>query len=147
LRAYRVGSAEVVAPKDVSSTVYVGFYELESPEDAQGLEWRWSARTGTIWLKNPKRDTTLVLDVDHPAVVQADTQRVTVRSNDRVLDSFDLPQGHRETRRIPMGASDLGESAMSRVRIDVDKPFVPAKLSTSRDERELGVRVFAAYLE
>ena len=149
-RAYRVGAIDVTAAVDDRSTVYVdGWHALEAPEDAQGTEWRWSSGAATVWLRNPRRDTTLMLDLDQPSAAFADSQRVTVRTAARELDSFDLPQGKRQTRRIPMSVTDLGDNVMARVTIIVNPTFVPAKLpnSGSRDTRELGVRVFEVYLD
>jgi hypothetical protein len=43
----------------------------------------------------------------------------------------------------------MGTAEMTDVQIDVDKTFVPAlsPASTNRDARELGIRVFHAFVD
>ena len=148
-RAYRVASIGVASAAEDTSTMYIdGWHSPEAPEDAQE-EWRWTTGAATVWLRNPKRDTALVLVLDQPSAAFTETQHVTVRTGTKVLDSFDLPQGKRVTRRIPMTVTDLGDGTSARLNVDVDKTFVPAKLpnANNRDARELGVRVFHVYLD
>ena len=146
-RAYRVGAFTVVAQSQTATMFVDGWYDAEAPEDAQA-EWRWSRGTATVWLRNPKQDTTLVLDLDQPANAFTGPQHVTVRNGSAVVDSFDLPQGKREVRRVRIPASDLGDDGMVHLTVDVDKTFVPAKLPNGgRDSRELGVRVFDVFLD
>lgn len=149
-RAYRVASLDVAASTDLGTTLFLeGWYNLEVPEGEQGVEWRWIAGTAMLRLRNPKRDAVLVLDVDQPATVWSEPQHVTIRSGSTVLEEFDLPQGKREHRRVRLSASDLGQTATTLFTITVDKTFVPAKVPALRnpDTRELGVRVFEAYLD
>jgi hypothetical protein len=52
-------------------------------------------------------------------------------------------------RKIPLTAAQLGTSEMVELEISVDKTFVPALLpaANSKDPRELGIRVFHAFIE
>jgi hypothetical protein len=52
-------------------------------------------------------------------------------------------------KKIPISAAQLGTTDMVELHIDVDKTFVPALLLTSgnKDARELGVRVFHAFVQ
>ena len=52
-------------------------------------------------------------------------------------------------RKIPIKAAQLGTGELAEVQIGVDKTFVPATLTAgaSKDPRELGVRVFHAFIE
>ena len=76
-------------------------------------------------------------------------QKVEVRLGDAVVDSFSLPAGRRELRRISLTAAQLGSEDTVDVVVAVDKTFVPASVPKlkSLDPRELGVRVFHAFVE
>ena len=50
--------------------------------------------------------------------------------------------------RIPIAAAQLGPNDWAELRIDVDRTFVPAQLpSAGRDDRELGLQVYQAFVE
>ena len=52
-------------------------------------------------------------------------------------------------KKIPLTATQLGAAEMAELKISVDKSYVPAQLpgSNSTDPRELGVRVFHAFVD
>jgi hypothetical protein len=79
----------------------------------------------------------------------AEPQKVEIKSGDVVVDSFTMPAGRRELRRIPLTAAQLGAGETVDVVLSVDKTFVPASVPQlkSLDPRELGVRVFHAFVE
>ena len=72
-----------------------------------------------------------------------------VKLADQVIDDFMLAPSHPLLRKIPLTAAQLGSEDTVELTIEVDKTFVPAQLpaSTNKDPRELGVRVFHAYIE
>jgi len=149
-RAYRVAALDVITGGGDIPVLYIdGWHDAETPDNAQGVEWRWSKGTSTLWLRNPKRDAVFVIDADQPATALGAAQRVTLRTANMEVGSFELPPGKRQTHRVALPASSLGESEMTRITLVVDKTFVPANLpgGGSSDKRELGVRVFDAYLE
>ena len=76
-------------------------------------------------------------------------QKVEIRLGDAVVDSFSLQAGRRELRRISLTAAQLGSEETVDVVVAVDKTFVPASVPKlkSLDPRELGVRVFHAFVE
>jgi hypothetical protein len=98
---------------------------------------------------NPMRDVRVYLSVDQPAAAFADPQRVEIRVGQTVVDSFNLPAGETELRRIPVQASQLGTGEMVEMTVAVDKTFVPASVPAlgSTDSRELGIRVFRAFVQ
>jgi hypothetical protein len=50
--------------------------------------------------------------------------------------------------RIPITAAAMGNDEMVEMRLQVDRTFVPALLNAgSKDPRELGVRVFHAFIQ
>jgi hypothetical protein len=149
-RTYRVAEFDVTgATRDTPVLFVDGWHNAETPDSAQGVEWRWSKGTSTVWLRNPKRDVVLVIDADQPATALGAPQRVTLRIGDKDVDMFEIPPGKRLMHRVALPAASLGESEMTRVTLVVDKTFVPANLpgGGSSDKRELGIRVFNAYLE
>ena len=125
-----------------------GWHETEVADDG-GLEWQWSRREGTIAFRNPKRDAMLLLQVDQAVNALPQPQRVEVRLGTIVVDRFALPVGVRELRRIQLPATLLGAGETIELAIVVDKTFVPADVPALRssDSRELGIRVFRAYVE
>lgn len=150
MRSYRVASLKVTPRTGDPPAIFVeGWHEVESPEDAQGVEWHWSKREGRLWLRNPQRDAVLVLELDQPVIALPEPQQVEVRVATEVVDRFRLTSGPREIRRIKVPAALLGNKAVARFTIAVDKTFVPANVpqAASSDQRELGVRVFDAYFE
>ncbi len=90
-----------------------------------------------------------MLEVDQPVQAFNEPQTVEIRIGDAVVDSFTLAAGQRELRRIPLTAAQLGSGETTDVVVAVDKTFVPASLPQlkSLDPRELGVRVFHAFVE
>jgi hypothetical protein len=149
MRAYRVASFNMSLQSENLFVIFKdGWHETEVADDGS-LEWQWSKKEGTLAFRNPRRDAVLMLQVDQAANVFPDPQRVDVRAGGTTVDSFALPVGTRELRRIALPASVLGSGDMVEVKIAVDRTFVPAEIPALRssDSRELGVRVFRAYVE
>ena len=74
---------------------------------------------------------------------------MTVRIGDQVLDTYPLTSTEEVIRRIPITAAQFGEAENVDVAIEVNESFVPAKTpaAKSSDPRELGIRVFHAFVE
>jgi hypothetical protein len=89
------------------------------------------------------------LDLDSPSSGYHDAQQVEVRLGDAVVDRFSLPPNEHLLRKIQLAAAQLGTAEMSELQIRVDKTFVPALVAASnnKDTRELGVRVFHAFVD
>jgi hypothetical protein len=149
-RAVVVGSFNVT---DLDDPYPVSFREgWHSPESAKtsGVEWRWSMKSGKISFPNPKRDVVLVIQADQPAhAFVEEPQQVQVKLGDSVVDAFRLATGPPELRRIALSPSQLGDGQTVDVAVVSDKTFVPATVAAlkSADTRQLGVRVFRAYVE
>jgi hypothetical protein len=148
-RSIRVATFNMQLPASALFIVFRdGWHDAEVSGDV-GVEWQWSKKQGTLSFRNPKQDVVLTLDVDEPVQALPEAQKVEVRVGETVLDSFALPAGQRELRRIPITAAQLGAGETVDVTIGVDKTFVPAAVAQlkSLDARELGVRVFHAFVE
>jgi len=148
-REYRVASFNLHLQSDAPFMVFTeGWHEAEVSGEGSGVEWQWTRKEGTLAVKNPMRDALLYLQVDQPVAGQG-AHHVDVRIGPTVIDAFDLTPGLREVRKIPISKDQFGDMDPVTVSITPDKTFVPAAIPSLRntDTRELGVRVFRAYLQ
>lgn len=149
-REYRVASFDMRLESDPLVVVFNdGWYETEVAAEGAGREWQWSRRDATLAFRNPRRRVRLYLQTDQPARPFAEGQRVEARIGQTVIDSFTLAPGGAEMRRMEISPEQLGGADTIEMTISVDKTFVPAAIPTlkSTDSRELGIRVFRAFVE
>lgn len=149
-RSYRVATLTVLPQTENIFLIYKdGWHAPEVAADNVAIEWHWTKREATIAFRNPKRDCMFFLHVDGKPKLLAEPQRVTVRLGDQPIAEFRLESPEEIIKRIPLAASQMGTGDMIEIRIAVDKTFVPAELPGGRpsDTRELGVRVFHAFVE
>jgi hypothetical protein len=87
--------------------------------------------------------------LDQPVAASVSPQQVDVKAGTQVVDTFALPAGRMELRRIKLPAAQLGTGDTVELTISVDRTFVPATVPAlkSNDPRELGVRVFRAFVQ
>ena len=150
MRSYRVATFNLRLQSDNVFVVFNnGWHETEVADEVSGLEWQWTKRVATLSFRNPKRDSVLFLQLDQPVKPFPEPQHVEVRVGPAVLDSFALPPGTRELRRINVTADQFGPGETVEVTIAVDKTFIPSSVPELRstDPRELGVRVFRAFVQ
>jgi hypothetical protein len=148
-KAYRVAGLQVAPQTDnVYLTFKDGWHLTEMAPDNANNEWHWTKKDATISFKNPKRNVLFYLDVDAAAKLIPDPQTVTVRVGEQVVDAFTVEK-RPDVRRIPISAAQLGADDKVELKISVDKTFVPAVVTAGgqHDQRELGVRVFHAFVE
>jgi hypothetical protein len=149
-RTYKAGT---ITLQPQTENIYVvfkdGWHPAEVAEHNAAVEWQWTKRVGTLAFKNPKRDCVLYLDVDHPGGVFPDTQHVDVTVGGQPVKQFELPAATRTLEKIPVSAAQFGSGDTVEVQITVDKTYVPAMLNVAnnKDPRELGVRVFHAFVQ
>ena len=149
-REYRVASFDMRLESDPLVVVFNdGWYETEVAAEGAGREWQWSRRDATLSFRNPRRRVRLYLQTDQPARPFTEGQRVEARIGQTVIDSFTLAPGSTEMRRMEIAPEQLGGADTIEMTISVDKTFVPAAMPTlkSTDARELGIRVFRAFVE
>jgi hypothetical protein len=154
-QAYKVGTLELLPQTENIFMVFKdGWHPAEVAEHSSRLEcsmveWQWTKKNATIAFKNPKKNCLIYLEVDNPGGVFRDLQTVQVSAGDQPIDRFTLKPGNQALRKIPVTVEQLGSSDMVLLTIDVDKTFVPALLNPSQanDPRELGIRVFHAFVE
>jgi hypothetical protein len=126
-----------------------GWHETEVAEDASGIEWQWSKKTATLAFRNPMRDVLLYFQCDQPVEALGVPQQVELRIGSAVIDSFALPAGERQLRKVNLTSAQLGNGETVEITVSVDRTFVPTNLTQlkSTDSRELGIRVSRAYVE
>lgn len=146
---YRVSKLQV-APQteNIYLTFKDGWHFAETAADNATNEWHWTKKEATLSFKNPKKNAVFYLDVDGAPRLLPEPQTVTLRIGDQVLSTFTLGAGS-EVKRIPITAAQLGADEKVDLKIAVDKTFVPAVVTAGaqRDDRELGIRVFHAFVE
>jgi len=149
-REYQVAKFNLHPQTDNLYVVFKdGWHETEVAEQATGLEWQWSKKTATLAFRNPMRDVVFYLQCDQAVQGLGAPQHVELRIGDTVIDAFDLPYGPRELRKVELKAAQLGTGETVEVTVAVDKTFVPATITQLKnpDSRELGIRVFRAYVQ
>jgi hypothetical protein len=145
-RSYRVGRIQLAPQSEAVFSVFKdGWHPAEQAEHNAAVEWHWTKKSATLAVRNPKKDCVLYLELDNPGGIFDEGQHVTVSIGSNTLEQFALAPKNLALRKIALPATALGTEDSVDVRIDVDKTFVPSRLSsTSKDPRELGVRVFHA---
>ena len=149
-RSYEIATFDLRLASENRLVVYAdGWHNVETSGAGQGLEWRWSMQEATLSFSNPERDVRFYLQLDQPVAALAEPQQVEVRAGTEVVDRFVLPLAAMELRRVDIPASALGGAATVDLTISVDRSFVPASVPglESADPRELGVRVFRAFVQ
>ena len=148
--AYRVAKFQLLPQTENVFTVFKdGWHLAETALHNAAVEWQWTKKSATLAFKNPKVDSVLYFEADTPGGPFPEGQRVQVRVAGQVVAEFTLDPNQQTLHKIPLTVAQLGAADMVDVQIDVDKTFVPALLpgSTNKDPRELGIRVFHAFVE
>lgn len=150
-RAYRVARLQLLPQTENLPTVFTdGWNAAETANNNPAVEWQWTKKDATLSFKNPKKDSVFYLELDNPGGVFDQPQQVRVSIvGGAVLETFTLEPKHQILKKIPIPAAALGTADMAQLQIDVDKSFVPVQIAptASRDTRELGVRVFHAFID
>jgi hypothetical protein len=147
--AYKVAKLQLQPQTENVFTVFKeGWHPGEIAEHNATVEWQWTKKDATLSFKNPKKDSAFYLDLDNPGSVFNEAQQVTVTLGGQVVDEFTLQPKQPQLRKVPLKAAQLGTGDVAELVISVDKTYVPATLVPgSKDPRELGVRVFHAYID
>lgn len=149
-RSYVVAAFDLQLQTDNQFVVFrEGWHPTEVADDQVGTEWQWSKKEATLTFRNPKRDVLFYLQLDRPVAPFPEPQQIEVKVGDAVVDHFPLGANQAELRKFPLSTAQLGTGDTVEMRIVVDRTFIPAAIPAlnSTDPRELGVRVFRAYIE
>ena len=147
--AYRVARMQLQPQTENVFTVYKeGWHPAEVADQNSMIEWQWTKKDATLSFKNPKKDALFYFELDNPGSAFNEPQTVKVSLGNQVVDEFTLQPKQPELRKIPLKSTQLGADDVSELTISVDKTYVPAVVTSgSKDPRELGVRVFHAFVD
>ncbi len=151
-RAYKVATFQLLPPTENVPVIFKdGWHPTETAEHSScaSVEWQWTKKDAMLVFKNPKKDSTLFLDIDNPGGVFQESQQVQLSLGGQPIDRFTVTPKQEVLKKVPLTAAQLGTGDTVELQIEVDKTFVPALLpaSGSKDPRELGVRVFHAFVQ
>jgi hypothetical protein len=147
-RAYKVGTLQLLPQSENIFVIYKsGWYPQEFAPENSTLEWQWTQKSAVLTLRNPRTDVIFYVEYDARVDLFDHPQEVTVYSADKPVTKFVADSSSMALLRIPISAAQLGTGEMAEIRLEVDRTFVPAKLpSGGRDSRELGIRVYHAFV-
>lgn len=151
LNAAEVGKKEYLAAKfqllPQSENIFLiykdGWHPAEIASDNAASEWQWTKKTATISFRNPKKDVTFYLDWDARVDLFNPPQQVTIRIGDQAVAAFAADAKDHKLLTFPISAAQLGTGDMVELVLDVDRTFSPG----GGDTRDLGIRVFHAFIE
>jgi hypothetical protein len=125
-----------------------GWHPAETPPDNPAVEWQWTKKEAILSVRNPKKDVIFYLHLDQPGVF-GEPQQVTVTLGNHTIDNFTIEPKKELIRKPKITAAQLGTADVVDLKVSVDKTYVPAVVTSgaNRDPRELGVRVFHAYVQ
>ncbi len=149
--AYKVSKVQLLPQTDNLFTVFKdGWHPAEAAPVDASLEWQWTKQQATLAFKNPKKDAWFYFEVDSPGKELHGEQVVTLSVGGQAVQTFTVqPDAARNLDRLKVPAILMGDGELAELQIAVDKTFVPQVVSngTSKDPRELGVRVFHAFID
>jgi len=151
LNAPQVGRKEYLVTKfqlqPQSENIFLiykdGWHPAEVATDNAASEWQWTKKTATISFKNPKKDSTFYLEFDARTDLFTPPQQVTIKIGPETIATFAADSRERKLYTFPITAAQMGTGDMTEIVIDLDRTFSPG----SGDIRELGIRVFHAFVE
>jgi hypothetical protein len=148
-RAYEVAQFELLPQTENVFLIFKdGWHAVESAADNSMVEWQWTRKEATLAFRNPRRDSILYFQADNPSTAASAARQVEVRLGDQVLQTVALgPDG--PVHKIALPAAAMGDGDMVEIRLVADRTFVPALEpgAQSKDPRELGARVFHAFVQ
>ncbi|HXT71797.1 MAG TPA: hypothetical protein VN700_18720 [Vicinamibacterales bacterium] len=149
-RQYKVATLDLLPRSESIQVIRLsGWHPGEFAPDDPTIEWQWTQKLALLSLRNPRRDVLLYLEYDgRPDLFPDKPQQVTVSVGQTAVETLTIDSKGTQLKKIPLTVAQLGTGDMVEVRIDVDRTFIPAKQpGGSRDSRELGIRVFHAFVE
>lgn len=143
-REYEVAKFQLLPQSENIFLIYKdGWHPAEVSSQDPANEWQWTKKAATISFRNPKKDATFYVEYDARADKFGAPQQVTVRLGDQVIGTFTADSKEPKLVMLPVAAAQLGSGEMSELTLDVDQTFAPG----GGDVRDLGIRVFHAFIE
>lgn len=148
-RSYQLAEFELLPQTESVYLIFKdGWHPAEVAADNPAVQWQWTRKEATLAFRNPKRDAMLLLQLDNPSTSPNAATTVDVRLGETSLGALPVNGGNAGLHRLDLPAEALGTGDMAEITLVADRTFVPAREagSNSGDPRELGVRVFHAYV-
>lgn len=149
-KAYNGGRMLLLPQTDNLFTVFKdGWHPAESSQDG-AIEWQWTKKQATLAFKNPKKDAVFYFELDSPGKELHGPQQVQVVVGGQPVQQIAVtPDTDKTLHKIKLPGNLMGDAELSELQIVVDSTFVPNVVTggASKDPRELGVRVFHAYVD
>lgn len=143
-REYVVARFQLLPQSENIFLIYKdGWHPAEVAANDATSEWQWTKKTATISFRNPRKDSTFYLDWDARIDLFNPPQQVTLRTGNQTIAMFPADNKDRKLLTFPITAAQLGTGDIAEIVIDVDRTFTPG----GGDTRELGIRVFHAFVE
>jgi len=149
-RSYLAASFEMKPQSESGLLIYGdGWYLAESAPMDPNREWQWTSDQATITFRNPRVASTFYLELNGRPDLLETAQVVTLTVDGNVIYSLELSSPDQTFHAIPVPAASLSEAEMSVLTLTVEPSFVPSVVigGENSDDRELGVRVFYAFLD
>jgi hypothetical protein len=149
-RSYQVAQFELLPQTENVYLIYKdGWHPAEVAPENPAIEWKWTRKEATVAFRNPKRDSTFILQMDNPSRATGAATEVELRLGDQTLATFPVAADDAAVRKVPLTAAQLGSGDMVEIRLVANRTFVPALEAGTRsgDTRELGIRVFHAFVQ
>lgn len=149
-RSYTVAQFELLPQTENVYLMYKdGWHPAEVAPENPSTEWKWTRKEATVTFRNPKRDSTFFLQMDNPSRAAGAATEVEIRLGDQTLGTVPVTADAAPVRKFALSAAQLGTGGMVEIRLVANRTFVPALEPTARssDTRELGVRVFHAFVQ
>lgn len=149
-RSYQVAEFELLSQTENVYLVYRdGWHPAEVAPENPNVEWKWTKKEATVTFRNPKRDSLFILQMDNPSQAPTAASEVELRLGDTALGVVPVSAAEAPVHKFPLTAAQLGTGDMVELRLVANRTFVPALEpgSKSGDTRELGVRVFHAFIQ
>jgi hypothetical protein len=143
-REYLVGKFHLQPQNENIYLIYrEGWHTAEVAAENPASEWQWTKKAATISFKNPKKDVTFYLEYDARTDLFTPPQQAVLKVNGQEVATFAADSRERKLLTFPISAVQLGAGDMAEIGIELDKTFKPE----GGDTRELGIRIFHAFVE
>ena len=145
--AYRVPPSLSIHRTKAVSWSMRGWHQVEFSVFDRS-EWRWTTGRAVLSFLNPGRAVRLQIGVQGRPDLFEEPQRLSLVVGERALAEVTLDKNERIYLDYELTATDLGSDDVTRLELLIDRTFTPAYSGgNAADTRELGVRVFDAYVE
>lgn len=140
---YSVGTLQILPQSENIFLIFKdGWHQTEIHPDDPTIEWQWTRNAATLSFRNPRQDATFYLKYDTRPDLLEEPQQVTVRLGDQVLGAFAADSADVALVTLPVTAAQMGDAEVLEIVVDVDRTF-----QAPGDTRQLGIRVFNAFVE